>query len=89
MIASLATEEDAPAARPAEKYGASSIASVEPVQLEDEDDDPIAAGADLLRRSRVAARSFPRSDLGSPRRSYVAPVAPESGPRIARLRVGP
>jgi hypothetical protein len=61
MIASFAAEEDALAfvARSAEKHGVSSIASVELVRLDDEDDDGpierIAAGAELLRRARVAA----------------------------------
>jgi hypothetical protein len=60
MIASFATEEDAlsSVARSAERHGAASIASVELVRLDDEDDGPIeriAAGADLLRRARVPA----------------------------------
>lgn len=53
MIASFATEEDALAsvALSAGRHGAASIASVELVRLNDEDDGPIeriAAGADLV-----------------------------------------
>ena len=61
LIASFATEADALAfvARSAGRHGAASIASVELVRLDDEDDDGpierIAAGADLLRRARVPA----------------------------------
>ena len=61
MIASFATEEDALAsvAQSAGRHGAASIASVELVRLDDEDDDgPIerlASGADLLRLARVPA----------------------------------